>query len=167
MPPLTLDGTTGVSAVQAGAVESSDLPAGSVIQVVHHIDQSENSVSTSSSTFQDSGISATITPINTNSRILITASFNIDTAATDSKSVFTIFRDSMVNLSDSSKDALERVHPINNERIVMNLVMIGDDSPNTVSPVTYSIFFKEEDGNFAIVIEKNVRPRITLMEIAG
>jgi len=31
---LELNGTTGVSAVQAGAVESGDLPAGSVIQVV-------------------------------------------------------------------------------------------------------------------------------------
>jgi hypothetical protein len=28
MPPLTLDGTNGVSAVQAGAVESGDLPLG-------------------------------------------------------------------------------------------------------------------------------------------
>jgi len=152
-----------------GQFDPLNMPTGSIIQAVHHVDPDTSLIETSSSNFVDSGIEATITPKSTNSTILITSSFNADTEQTDSRSVFTIFRNSTTNIAAGQPlDALERIHPVDNERILMNVVMIGEDTPNTTDPVTYSIFFREQNGEFPIKIRNNIiLARITLMEIAG
>jgi len=79
--PLTLDGTNGVSAVQAGAVESGDLasgaigsgdlPAGSVIQVVQNYNPNTGVIATTSSTLVGSGVTVTITPTKIGNKIII------------------------------------------------------------------------------------------------
>jgi len=76
---LTLDGTTGVSALQAGTVESGDLaagaigsgdlPAGSVIQVVSASTTTTDDLQTTS--YVDTSLSCSITPTSATSKILV------------------------------------------------------------------------------------------------
>ena len=66
---VVLDGTTGVSLVQDGAITDANLPAGSVLQVVQGTYATETDSNNSS--FTDTGLTASITPSSTSSKILI------------------------------------------------------------------------------------------------
>ena len=63
---VTIDGTTGVSAVQAGAVTTSDLPAGTVLQVVNATYATQ--VTIASTSFSATGLTASITPTSATSK---------------------------------------------------------------------------------------------------
>ena len=67
--PVNINGTTGVSAVQAGAVTTSDLPVGTVLQVVQGTYSTQTS--SASGTYVDTGLSATITPSSASNKILV------------------------------------------------------------------------------------------------
>jgi hypothetical protein len=75
--PVTIDGTTGVSAVQAGAVTTSDLPAGSVLQVVSVNKVDVFSTTTKGSWVDITGMAASITPVSTSSKILVMVQLSI------------------------------------------------------------------------------------------
>ena len=69
---ITLNGTTGITTPALDSVapfSSADMPAGSVIQVVHGI--LDYPVVFSANTWTDIGLSATITPTSTTSKILV------------------------------------------------------------------------------------------------
>ena len=69
---VTISGDTGISAVQAGAVESGDLPAGSVIQVVHDEGNTSTSVLSGSQTLY-CGWTESINLSSVNNKILVQA----------------------------------------------------------------------------------------------
>ena len=71
---VTIDGTTGVSAVQAGAVTTSDLPAGTVLQVIQTAITAGFST-TSGSAVDITGLTATITPSSATNKILVITNF--------------------------------------------------------------------------------------------
>jgi len=171
--PLTLDGTNGVSAVQAGAVESGDLaagaigsgdlPAGSVIQMVE--DSQIATVATSSTSFVAQGLEVTLTPASTNSRIFITINNTADTGS--NRWVCTLFRSiaggSDVNLF-SSNEGLNVSEAPNRSAVGTCAV----DSPSTTSSVTYKLFIKSNAGG---IIEfppyGSMTQFMVAMEIAG
>ena len=68
---VVIDGTTGVSAVQAGAVTTSDLPAGTVLQVVQSV-KTDTSSFAIGATGDISGLSVSITPTLSTSKVLVT-----------------------------------------------------------------------------------------------
>jgi len=72
MPPLTLDGTTGVSAVQAGSIQSDDLAAGVGGKVLQVVQSSSNSqVISTSSSYVDTQLSASISLSSTSNKVLV------------------------------------------------------------------------------------------------
>jgi len=79
--PTVITGTDGINQVQAGAVESGDLPAGSVIQVQSVVQTQVASASgtTDTGTGADLGLSLTITPKADGSYFYITADIGIGT----------------------------------------------------------------------------------------
>lgn len=67
----TISGSTGIDKVQAGAVTRDKLPVGTVLQVVQVV--KTDTFSTTSASFVDvTGLSASITPTSTTSKILVT-----------------------------------------------------------------------------------------------
>ena len=174
---LELNGTTGVSAVQAGAVESGDLaagavgsgdlPAGSVIQVVQAT--STTNTDTTATSLIDVEPSVTITPSSSNNKILV-----MHTAG------------GMVSgSSDSIKFELQRNNNtiwVSNRYGYQNIDDLWTpvpfhasylDSPNTTSAVTYNFAMRQrqsgdlrhnnDDSNFS-----GLSTAITIaMEIAG
>jgi len=68
----TITGATGVSQVQAGAIEHGDLPAGSVLNVIQtHVATTSTQSLTSSTRANITGLTATITPKSTSSKIMV------------------------------------------------------------------------------------------------
>ena len=164
---LELNGTTGVSAVQAGAVESGDLPAGSVIQVVQ--ETTNVPVTVASTSLVDVEPSVTITPLSSNNKILIfhTAGGIVQGNTRDINfvlkrngiSVWQALRYGYVNNSASNEW----------ESVPFNFSYL--DLPSTTSPVEYNFAIRSEDSaslrhNPADVGEFSEATTIA-MEIAG
>lgn len=155
---ITLDASTGKLSFPNGAT----LPAGSVLQVVNGT--TSTSVSTTSTTYADTGLTATITPSSTSSKILVLANVpDAHNAATVSLLYLNLVRD--------STQLIEFVrHGDFNSGV--SIVTYGGstsylDSPATTSATTYKVQFKiHSNGGTQHVFLNNSTGTITLMEIA-
>jgi len=180
--PTVITGTDGINQVQAGAVESGDLPAGSVIQVVHTNKTDTQVISTTSYT---EVMSLTITPTNTSSKFLVIP--NIAMGVDDQFALFSwrIARngDNSIFIADSSSrhqstgGTFSDGFGANLYTGVSNSTTFLDE-PNSVSELTYSVEARSSNGSRPIYINRgsnttNIGDRgvttssLTVMEIAG
>ena len=148
----------------ANSITWSNLPVGSVLQVVNTTFSS--STATASASFVDSGMSATITPKFSTSKIF--ALVNIarsDSSAADRDIYLTIYRNS-TNLGGGSAAALAYVDVVSS-RFLIPISMSVLDSPATTSATTYKVYFLTTSGAAVSINSAVVNSTITLMEIAG
>jgi hypothetical protein len=171
---LELNGTTGVSLVQdgiitaadlaSGAITSSALPAGSVLQVVHATTTTE--VTLSNNTETDTTLTATITPSSTSSKILILVNHPTNqkgNANSGNRGIFKLYRDSTELVVGA--DGVGYTAAANYLRHSTSFQWY--DSPSTTSAVTYKTTCKNaENASYYIVQQGNSTSMITLMEIA-
>jgi len=179
---LELNGTTGVSAVQAGAVESGDLasgaigsgdlPAGSVIQVVESIYTGGSVFSNSTSYVNPINLTATITPISTSSKILIQVHFSFVQDDSNGAGAFCGVKRNGSLIFDEfwGKDETygQATHTVNICRL---------DNPSSTSSLSYEPVVKttNSNGDFRLnpktsgkeAEQGNGFTNILLMEIAG
>jgi diaminopimelate epimerase len=156
------------NSLAAGVPSTAKLPAGTVLQVV----QSLNStfVSSSSSTFVDTGLTATITPTSASSKILALMSVNgLGKANNDVYVVLRLVRNS-TDLTVFNRGAAWTSGSVASG--VGASAGIYLDSPATTSATTYKVQFAS--GGNASVVYYNVslgggtgESSITLMEIAA
>jgi len=159
--PTVITGTDGINQVQAGAVESGDLPAGSVVQVVRSV-VVDNNVSTTSTNYVPTGLSASITPISESNSIVIMTHQHADTES-ERGLLVSLFRDS-TDLSGSSFGFV-LIGDIDRTQGVANIVF--EDNPNTTSTITYSTKFKSRSGGLVrMPVSDNMPFTMVLMEIA-
>ena len=155
------DGTiTGLS------LSDSDLPSGSVLQVVNT--KYATQVSTGAQSFTDSGLSGIITPSSTSSKILVTVNqyllFTFDTTSSR-KGYVTLLNGSSV-IGQQSEYYFEDSNQPYAHPIFHNVTFL--DSPSTTSAVTYKTQMKVSDGSCDVYAQHAGAPSwITLMEIAG
>jgi len=167
--PTVITGTDGINQVQAGAVESGDLPAGSVIQVVQNSTKTETK--TSSTNYVDTTLTGQITPFFSSSKILVQISpqFYAETTTKDFELSANITRNSI------SIKEFQRVLQL---RAALNSGLQGSasigllsylDSPASTSLLSYTLQIKVQDTTTSGRINKDDRPTsiITLMEIAA
>ena len=176
---LVLDGTNGVSLVQDGVVTAADLsstldltgktvtlPAGTggkVLQVVNYVHAS-GEVSTTSTSLSDTGLTATITPSSTSSKILIVMCQSIASQGTGGARV-AIFRDAtlLYNLNEKIGFTFD-----SGWNYIGTTSFTYLDSPATTSAVTYKTQFKASTSGQTVVAQvDNDDSSITVMEIAG
>ena len=148
-----------------GTIAASVLPAGSVLQVVTGTYATQTTNSTT--TYADTGLTATITPRSTSSKILafITMSgLEKSTGAAGNSFGFKLFRDATlvseyaqyINYTNSAL-ALIAGHPFNYL-----------DSPSSTSSLVYKVQFKNMVASSAVYVQANNNlSTITLMEIQG
>jgi len=168
---VTISGDTGISAVQAGAVESGDLPAGSVIQVVENSTSTE--VSTNASGTFDTGLSGAITPTSVDSKILIQANSMIRLDGSDPRVEFFITDSADNILRDFGRVVRHQIDFNGTLETVISLSHV--DTPATTSFVEYKVRAQISSGSSltggAITFQDNSQgtgtSTITLMEIAG
>ena len=138
------------------------MPAGAVLQVVHGM--SETQVNTTSNSNVSTGITATITPSSTSSKIWIMSKFT-GRAGTATDLLSAIYRGTVsgTNLTGNASTKYN-----NQSSEPSDLVNTHLDSPNTTSATTYTVGFKSSvNGQTSIANDASTEGTITLMEIAG
>jgi hypothetical protein len=168
--PIIIDGTGTISGVSATGLTTaqtvgySSLPAGSVLQVVGATYSTE--VSSSSSTFSDTGLTATITPRFATSKILVLVhQSGLVKAVADNHLSLKLQR----NGSDICNFELQAAY---NALTTANRVAGAGcnflDSPATTSSTTYKTVFNcnQNQASTGVQVSGSVST-ITLMEIAG
>ena len=171
---VTISGTNGISKVQDGVIESadfaagvpsaSDLPAGTVLQVVSATYSTETS--SSSSSWADTGLTATITPTASSSKIMIFATFS-EVYKTNSNGNNSVGLKLLKNGSDlipMTNATLYTGSATNNQGSAAFSYL---DSPASTSALTYKVQFRNLVTASAVLVQSNGMPStLTLMEIA-
>ena len=142
------------------------MPTGSVLQVV------ENTYATASQTggsnFADTGLSASITPSATSSKVLAMV-YQPMSVKTDTSSA----RDVSYNLVRGSTEIAKGAHDMKSDsgtetRKPVTNALIKLDSPNTTSSVTYKTQFKVNAGSSDVYAQQHgSSATMILIEIAG
>lgn len=166
--PTEISGSTGVNKIQDGTVVAGDLASsvalGKVLQVVQVTKTSETL--SSSTSFVSAGLSASITPSATSSKVLV--AYHIPSFINTASQYlwFTIFRGTVsgTNLGHS-------LYGFSN-LYSGGGILISDssgkflDSPSTTSAQTYTIGMKVNGGQGTSSVNGSTST-ITLMEISG
>ena len=143
--------------------------AGKVLQVVNFRSPDSGNVTTTSQSYVDTGIAATITPTSTNSKILVVANLNGVYKYTGNNAVSTkLLRGS----TDIGTIESMNTYTDSTIRSVSGSSISYLDSPSTSSAVIYKVQFASISGALVYI---NVRwngsmtthSTLTLMEIAG
>jgi len=163
MPISTID-NSGISA--SAAISTSKLGTGAVLQVVQGTYSTETSNSTS--TFADTGLTASITPSSATSKILILISHpsNAKSASNASNDLGLQLLRGSSSISAFGRSLLYTNSSINNYGSASYCYL---DSPSTTSSTTYKTQFKNEDNNGALCtvqVGSSISTMI-LMEIAA
>ena len=175
---VQINGTTGIDAVQAGAVETGDLPAGTVLQVVQAVKSGGSSYQTADTWTDVSGLSVNITPSSTSSKILVKYNLNISGAVVTAHA-YTALTDASNNFVLSVPGAHGDVlchshHNLNDGRDVDNVTVEFLLSPNTTSQLTYKVRLRTQSNHGAYINygvydthDAETLSTITAMEISG
>ena len=173
----TISGATGIDKVQDGTIVNADInssaaiagsklvmPTGSVLQVVQG--STGTSVESTTTTYVDTGLSASITPSSTSSKILVTVHQNGGLKESAGSGV-------LVQLLRGSTVLTKLTHAAgyNNQAQVAYLGAISTeylDSPSTTSAVTYKTQYANNQSISSSHLQVgSTTSFITLMEIAG
>jgi hypothetical protein len=160
--------STGISAAQTvTSVPSSALPAGTVLQVVST--SYETAVSTTSSSYVTTGLTATITPKFATSKILATVNMLVYVNASNGQNVITIFRGTVsgTDLGGATGNGFGGCFGSGPTEIFSVASGSVLDSPATTSATTYTVGFKRKTAGTAYTIVDNQKATLTLMEIAA
>jgi len=162
---LTLPDNTGTIVTSASSITASQLPAGSVIQVV--TGTLGTGTSTTSVSFVDVGLSASITPSSASNKVLVLVYPSVSNVDTDANAIsFQVLRD-----ATSITKAVNHLYFTGftgstlTRRAALMLSVL--DSPNTTSSTTYKLQFHSRLGNSVTTNAANDVATITLLEIKG
>ena len=148
----------------SGSITSSNLPTGSVLQVVSA--SFTNQESTTSDSYTSTVITANITPSSTSSKIYCNVDFKAGCAVSDRSPRYAIFRDSTNIIGSSSTEgAAPYMASAGSWFPYMSLSVL--DTPSSSSQLTYVVKFRCQDSTSnATYCGDNVgKSTITLMEI--
>jgi hypothetical protein len=166
-PSVTFsDGTTqATSAIVSGYVPYANLPAGSVLQVVNGFDQSY--ASTTSTSYVDSPLSATITPKFSTSKILVIATVTAGASGGRGGSLRVVRGATTVQEFANGTGQNNAGSTYNTQAI--NFSMTTLDSPATTSATTYKVQYAAISGTLLYNWYDNsavAASTLTLVEIA-
>ena len=167
--------STGISAAQTvTSVPSSALPAGTVKQVQSSVLTTSFSVSATSGTFYDTGLSVTITPQSTTSKILVICDLNAYQSG--NYALAQIARNGnpiYLNTSSPTFTSLIMPYPIYSQGPWGFRTAVFLDSPASTSAQTYKYQVSQSSGTATVYVNTRsdnaigVPCSITVMEISG
>jgi len=180
---VVINGTTGIDTVQDGIITdaklastldisgktvtygltNTDMPSGSVIQVVRDINTSEHS--TTSSSAVATNFSVSITPSSTSSRVYLSFAAPLrinDAGQTDGAATVYLYKNgsqlAVLNIAFGTQSYGAHRH----------FAAVYVDSPATTSATTYAIYYDNRNGfaNSIIWCDSGAAGTLTAMEIA-
>ena len=140
----------------------SNMPAGSVLQVVSTANSSQT-ITSSTSYVAVTGLSASITPSSTSNKIFALVNLNMYWATSNEFAAVIYRNGSAIVANDGLADAYN-----GSSDGIVTVPLIYLDSPSSTSSLTYSVYIKRTQGSGNLY--SNIRSTtntITLMEIAG
>lgn len=142
------------------------LASGHIVQVVETV--SDSWTSTTSTSFASTGLSASITPSSTSSKIFIMVAFNgLYTVDAGAYIAFKLHKDTVAHTYMST------AHSQGYIGWATSMAYTRLDSPSTTSSTSYEIYWRSGTGgtvgynNYAIGGNNTTHSTITLMEVAG
>ena len=171
MPTIDGSALTSLSAANlSGTVATGRLPAGSIIQISQTGYDSANEI-TDNSSYQDTGLQASITPSSSSNKILVmvSQSFRLAAAANDTQNggAIRILRGSTNISQKNAYELYNALSGLSNRQFsydVYNNQIL--DSPSTTSSVTYktqAIVY----GSGSIYLQYGGRSYLTLIEVVA
>lgn len=156
-----VDGTNGLTFPNSTTQASS----GVVLQVVNATYGTR--VTSSTNTWIDTGLTATITPKFSTSKILVLISQNDVLKQTNNcYAGFRILRGATTIITIATSVCFTNTTTINTTSVSTSYL----DSPATTSATTYKLQFNSQDNNASVAVNDSISANastITLMEIAG
>ena len=152
-------------AVSGTILTTTSPKAGNVIQVVSSVFSS--SATTTNSSFTASGMSASITPTSSSSKVFIVVAIAGSQTTSNGAGIFTIYRGAtnIGNASDGFTYIYSNATFGNPLRMPTNMAFL--DSPATTSSTTYEVYFKTNTVGTVGINNQSTNSTITLMEIAA
>jgi hypothetical protein len=162
--PITIDGNGTIGGLTAGGlpdgtVTRDDLATtakGSILQVVQST--KTDHVSFASQSYANSGLTVTLTPSSSSSKILCLAQVNVSWDYTESKAGVSLFRDSTkLHFGDAYGTRSRDTHYIylgTNNFSPWPLPITYLDTPNTTSSVEYTVKIRKLDPNGTIYLNR-------------
>jgi hypothetical protein len=143
---------------------------GKVLQVVQASTTTE--VSTSSNSYTDSNLSASITPSSASSKILVLVNQSLtlfSSSTTDIRARFQLLRGSTSIFSEASANAYRiRAALASGELVLCSYYSISVlDTPNTTASITYKTQIGNTNSTLTVAQSGSEKSFITLMEIAA
>jgi hypothetical protein len=160
---LTLPAQTGTVLTSAS---NTNFPAGSVLQVVQGT--YSTSVSNSTTTLADTGLTATITPKSATSKILVIVNQNggVKSSANSNNSIRVVLQRNGSQIASASERA--GLNTLSADYYLETIAVTYLDSPATTSATTYKTQFANFVASATVYIGLvGETSTITLMEIAG
>jgi hypothetical protein len=160
-----LPDATITSAELASGAARTNFGAGAVLQVVTQTFATAQS--TTSGSAVASGLSLSITPSSTTSKILIFASFG-DTASNASANGMKlwVFKNGSILTQFGNNDMYATAGGVG--YVITATPFVYSDSPSTTSAVTYDMRFASQNGSSSVILFRdNTAGGLTLMEIAA
>jgi hypothetical protein len=168
---LTLPDNTGTMMLTNTAVAKSQLPAGSVLQVVEG--STDTSVAVSTTTYTDTGLTASITPSSASSKVLVIVSQQASLNRSSSNSEFNLDLQLLrgATVLEEYADYVLYANATGLISLGTQICITYLDSPNTTSSTTYKMQGRPDSTANSLVANFQVgnrgRSSIILMEIAG
>jgi hypothetical protein len=149
---------------QLSGMTSASVPSGSVIQVVQGTYATSTVIATA--TYTDSGLSATITPSSTSSKILVmwTTHAMLDGSVTRGWGC-KLMRNTTAVYTDAQN--YRTYGDPNTGDLRLTIPISHLDSPSTTSAITYKVQVSAHNGYSTTFNQANSETQITLMEIKG
>lgn len=166
------DGSIVTADFASGAITGSILPAGSILQVVQ--DTKTDTFTTSSTSFVDvTGLSVSITPSSTSSKILVLVDISVGTASSG-YSIYNLVKDStdLYQGTEAKTYVGSHIEYFGSASYIGTLHMCYLDSPSTTSSTTYKIQVRATSGTACVnrrgtADDTSLASSITVMEVAG
>lgn len=159
---LTLPTTSGTVLTNG---TNTNFPAGSIVQVVYA--STTTSFSTTSTTLQDTGFSASITPTSNSNKILVISNNSMYVAQNGAGQTYVYCRASLANGSTQLQEQRMASNTGTTfvQDIASSLVMTYLDSPATTSPVTYKVYIASNNVAFLTIFSSQGASSLTLIEV--
>ena len=157
------DGIVDTDMLAAAAVTAAKRGAGAILQVVYGYDNSQ--ITNNTSTYADTGLSATITPSSTSNKILVLAS-----QACNQKSGNNYFRMRLLRNSTEIAKIDDGAGYTNNgnDNIVGTIGCSLMDTPVDTNAHTYKLQFMTPSNSALVLVNcNNALSTMLLMELAG
>jgi len=154
------DGIVDNDMLASGTPNSAALPAGSILQVVQANEQ--DVVNSTTSTYADTGLTATITPSSSSSKVLVLAyEGHCAKSAADTQLDLRLYRGSTNILTHTA------LNTGTSEADTSNITICYLDSPATTSATIYKTQLRNRDASGTVYVNLNGTAIIILMEVAG